>query len=410
MKVLLQIILAVLARLTLRRYHPRIIGITGNVGKTSTKQAIYAVLSSAHNVRAGEKSYNNELGVPLTVLGIPHGGKNPFLWLYLIVGACFRLIWTRYPDILVLELGVDKPGDMGYLLSVVRPDIGVFTAIGEIPVHVENFASRDQLIQEKLKLARALPPEGRLIVNAEVPAWAEARKNSKTPVFTYGFSAGSDVRIGTPEYRFSEAGGVKKPIGIVFKITYKGSTVPFRLDNALHLESGAYIAAAACAVGLVMGMNLVEISSAIATRYIAPDGRLRLKEGIRGCIVLDDTYNASPSSTDAALSALQALPAKRKIAVLGDMLELGTYSEEAHRAIGKKASEVCDILVTVGTRMRFASAEAKAVGFKEGDRLFSFDTSVEAGKALSELVQEGDLVLAKGSRGMRMESAIDEIT
>lgn len=395
MKDMLKTFLAVLARLTLKRYTPRVIGITGNAGKTGTKEAVYAMVSAKFRARRGEKSFNNEFGVPLTILGITHPGKSALRWFFALLLACARLVWTRYPDVLVLEMGVDTPGDMEYLLSVVCPDIAVFTSMGDIPVHVERFAHREELIQEKLKLGYETAKKGTVIINADVRAWSPLEKS--THVMTYGFANEVDVKIHKPEYRM--------PAGITFKLEHKGSIVPFRLDGTMGLEPGAYAAAAACAVGLSLGMNLVEISSAL-TRYRHPKGRLCMLDGLKGSFVLDDTYNASPSSTDVALSALAAIPAKRKIAALGDMLELGQFSEEAHREAGRKATKICDVLMTVGTRMRFAADEAAAHGFRRNENLFSFDTSEDAGEALAKTIREGDLVLVKGSQGMRMEKAV----
>jgi UDP-N-acetylmuramyl pentapeptide synthase len=155
-------------------------------------------------------------------------------------------------------------------------------------------------------------------------------------------------------------------------------------------------------------MRLEEIVMALRF-FVPPNGRLKLIEGLRGSHILDDTYNASPSSTETALETLSAITAKRRIAALGDMLELGSYSEEAHRQIGVKASSVCDILVVVGARMRFVSDEAVARGFEAGKEFFACDTSQEAGALLAKIVREGDVVLVKGSQSMRMEKAVKDI-
>lgn len=408
MKTALQYILATLARLTIHRYRPKVVCVTGNVGKTTTKEAIVSVLSSAFRVQTSEKNYNNEFGVPLTILGMRAGGKNPALWVWGILAAGAKLLYWRYPEIVVLEMGVDKPGDMEYLLSLVRPDIAVFTFLGDIPVHVANFSSKEALLHEKLKLAWAVPENGTVIINADVPAWAEAQREAKAHVLTYGFSNDADIKIESPEYRFAQKSGQEIPVGIALKLGYKGSVVPFRVDGVLHLQSGAATAAAACAVGVACGMNLVEISSALS-RFVAPKGRLALLEGARHSAILDDTYNASPSATQIALETLAALPGKRKIAALGDMLELGNLTEEAHRKAGEEAARSCDILITVGPHMRFAAQEATTKGFKEGENLFQCATSKEAGALLARMVQEGDVVLVKGSQGMRMEKAVEQI-
>lgn len=406
MKKYLQIILALLARLTVRRYTPTVICITGNVGKTSTKEAVFAVVSSNFSARKSEKNYNNEIGVPLTILGIHSCGKNIFGWAIQCMYACLKIIWTRYPKVLVLEMAVDKPGDMEYLLSIVTPTIAVFTSMGEIPVHVENFINAQAMIREKLKLAHAVEKSGFVIVNDDVAAWKEMK--TKGTVVRYGVAPDADVKIYTPEYRFSTEEGVSAPIGITFKMEHKGSTVPFRLDGTFGMASGTYAAATACAVGMVLEMNLVAIAAALQ-HYVPPKGRLKLIEGIKGSFILDDTYNASPVSMEVALETLSMFPAERKIAVLGDMLELGKFTEEAHRAAGKKAVSACTILVTVGERMRFAADEAKAHGFIENKNLFSFDTAKDAGKWMVSTIQENDLVIVKGSQGMRMEHVVKDI-
>lgn len=408
MKRVIQTILATLARLTLARYTPRVIAVTGNVGKTSAKEAIYAVVSSQFSTRKSEKNYNNEIGVPLTIIGATSAGKSMLGWIVRIGRACINLVWCRYPEVLILEMGVDKPHDMDHLLSIVRPNIAVYTAIGEIPVHVENFMNAQAVIREKIKLAAALGKADTVIINRDVSAWNDIREKTKAAILTYGFGDGAAVYMHTPEYRFESRNGRQVPIGITCKMEYKGNVVPFRLDGVFGMMSGSYTVAAACAVGVTLGMNLVEIASALQA-YVPPRGRLQLFEGLRGSFILDDTYNASPASMDVALHTLQAIPGTRKIAVLGDMLELGSYSEEAHRNIGKKAADMCDIVVTVGNRMRFAADELIARNFKEHVSVFSFDTSMDAGDALAGMIREGDLILVKGSQSMRMEYAVKNI-
>lgn len=392
----------------LARYKPKIIGVTGSVGKTSTKDAIYCVLSTEFKVRKSEKSYNNEIGLPSAILGISSGGKNIFRWLFRFFKILSELIRTDYPDILILEMGVDKPKDMDYLLKIVRPDIAVFTSVGEIPSHIENFLNRESLLKEKAKLALAVPKQGFVVYDSDSPGWSLFLGKIKAKTMTYGLLGGPDIKIHQPEVRFAlSQDGAEKPIGIAFKIEHKGHTVPFRVDN-MFADSGAYATGAACAVGVILGMNLIEISSALAG-YTLPRGRMNLLEGIKGTLILDDTYNSSPSSLRSALDALQSLPAKRKIAVLGDMLELGVYSEEAHREAGRQAAKICEAICVVGARMDFARDELSARGFKENENIFSFENSESAGLALKNIIKDGDLILVKGSQGMRMEKAVKEI-
>jgi len=197
-----------------------------------------------------------------------------------------------------------------------------------------------------------------------------------------------------------------KPIGVSFKLHYGlNSFVPVDIKGSLG-KSQAYAAAAAAAVGIAMGMNLVEISDALSY-YEGPKGRLRILAGIKHSWLIDDTYNASPASTHLALGVLRELSAKRRIAVLGDMLELGKYTIEAHRVAGNLAGRFVDILVCVGSRAKFI---ADAAGNQmPAENIYTFETSDEAKKKVQELIKEGDLVLIKGSQGMRMEKIVEEI-
>lgn len=407
MRKIILYILKILARAMLARYKPKIIGVTGSVGKTGTKDAIHCVLAAKFKVRKSEKSYNNEIGLPLTVLGISSSGKNIFGWLFQLLKALARLVYTNYPEILVLEMGVDKPKDMDYLLKIIKPDVAVLTSVGEIPVHVENFTHRESLLKEKAKLALAVPKHGFIVYDNDSPDWPLFLEKARAGVMTFGFVNSADIKIHSLERRLAGGEEFAKPLGIAFKIEYKGNTVPFRIDN-VFADAGAYLAGAACAVGVIFEMNLIEISSAFS-HYAPPRGRMNLLDGIKGSLILDDTYNSSPSSLRSALDTLRILPAKRKIAVLGDMLELGEYSESAHRSAGRQAAKICDTVFAVGVRMGFLRYELSAHGFKEGENLFYFESSEPAGFELKNIVKEGDLILVKGSQGMRMEKAVKEI-
>lgn len=412
----MQSILKILARRTLWRYRPFIAGITGSVGKTSTKEAIFAVLKSKFVVRTSEKNYNNEFGLPLTILGIRHGGRNPFKWLLMLFGALNTAFFRRksYPEVLLLEYGVDRPGDMDYLLSIAKPDLAVVTAIGEIPVHVEFFKDPEEVVKEKAKLVSALPPDGYAVLNHDDVAVYDMKRQTVAESLTYGFEEHADLRIINyePHLTKDEEWG-DMPLGISLKLEYNGSVVPVRLRDVFG-EAQAYAVSAACAAGLVMNINLVEASEALRD-YTSTPGRLRLLRGVKHTLVLDDTYNAAPESMRAALDTLKSLPAHRKVAVLGDMLEIGRYAEQAHRAIGDQAAEFVDLLLCVGPRAKFIAEEALTRGVEPHARrlmpgqVLKFDDSISAGKALDPLIREGDLILVKGSQAMRMERVVREV-
>ncbi|MBI3631128.1 MAG: hypothetical protein HY221_02215 [Candidatus Sungbacteria bacterium] len=202
-KSILQKILAVLARATIRAYKPVVVGITGSVGKTSTRLATYAVVKKKFRVRTAEKNYNNEIGLALTILGIPHYGRNIFGWISGLAPAAMRLVIRnpRYPEILVLEYGVDRPGDMDYLVSLARPEVAVVTAIGEVPAHVEFFENPEALAREKAKLVAALPSAGFAILNHDDYAAYDMRGSTPARVITFGQEEHAEVRMDNYEFR-----------------------------------------------------------------------------------------------------------------------------------------------------------------------------------------------------------------
>ena len=413
---ILQKVLAILARAVIKKYNPIIIGITGSVGKTSTKEAIFAVLKNKYRVRTAEKNYNNEIGLPLTILGIQHYGRKILGWLSALIRVAIGVYLRKspYPEILILEYGVDRPGDMDYLLSVARPKIAVVTAIGDVPVHVEFFKDPEELVEEKTKLVAALPADGTAILNHDDYAVYDMGEKTKVHVTTFGIEERADLRITNYELRIAKDAELgDTPEGIAFKIEYDGKVVPIRLNGALGIAQ-AYSASAAAAVGIILGLNLVEISEALR-EYTPPPGRLRLIKGIKNSFILDDTYNASPESTRVALETLKNIPAKRKIAVLGDMLEIGKYTEQAHRTVWDWTAEFVDLLFTVGPRAKFIADEAQTRGIEkdarrlEPNQVFKYDDSLSAGRALDPLIQPGDLILVKGSQAMRMEKTVEEI-
>ncbi len=415
MKHLLQNIIAILAKVTLWRYCPMVVAITGSVGKTSTKDAIFTALKAKYRVRRSEKNFNTEIGVPLTILGLSHYGRNIFKWLFALFRAGFRVLLRvhEYPEVLVLEMGADRPGDIAYLTKLTRPLVGVITTIGEIPVHVEFFDDPMALAREKAKLIQALPVSGYAVLNADDPAVTEIAGSSRAHRMYYGFGEDADLRIknyeldinARPDQRGARA-------GMRFQVEHGGRLIRIELANTFG-QHQAYAAAAAVAVGLVFNMSLIEMAEALK-HYESPPGRLKLLQGNKGTWILDDTYNASPVSTRAALDVLKEFPAKRRIAVLGDMLELGKYTEAAHRVIGDEVAEVSDLFFAVGERMKFAMNEAMAAGIENRRQLnasqaFWFATSKEVGPKLEAILQPGDVVLIKGSQSMRMERVVEEI-
>lgn len=401
---ILKLILKNLAILTRKKYKPTIIGITGSVGKTSTKEAIYMVLKNERKTRRSQGNFNNEIGLPLTILGDYHEIKGFFFWPKVFWKSFWQLVFTNknYPEILVLEMAADRPGDITYLNKIAQPQIGVITAIGEIPVHVEFYSSPEAVAREKAKLIEELPAKGFAVLNCDDPVVWSLRHRTRAHLVSYGFSEEAQIQVVNWEWKIEEG----KIEGMTFKISYGGTLIPFRLKKTFG-EPQIYAATAAIAVGLIFGINLVKISEALE-EYEPLVGRGRLLKGVKNSLILDDSYNASPLSMRAALETLKSLPAKRKVAVLGDMLEIGKYSTEVHQAIGEIAGKIVDILFCIGPRAKFIAEKAIDVGLNP-NCVKTFENSERAKKIVEREIKNGDLILVKGSHAMALEKIIEEI-
>jgi UDP-N-acetylmuramoyl-tripeptide--D-alanyl-D-alanine ligase len=396
------------AELVLKKYKPKIVAVTGSVGKTSAKDAIYSVLKTTYFVRKSEKSFNSEIGVPLTILGCKNGWNNPFLWLQNIAyGLELILVKHDYPEWLVLEVGADKPGDIKRVAAYVKPDVTVLTRFAKVPVHVEFFDGRDAVIREKGHLASALKPTGTLILNADDADVMRFKETAKSKVLTFGLENPADVSASNQRVAYEDKDEVRKPAGYTFKVDYRGNSVPIMINAAIGRQQ-IYPVLAAVAVGSALNINLVKIGEGLLS-HLPPRGRMNVIDGIKQSFVIDDTYNSSPVALYEALDAFDSIEASgRKIAVLGDMLELGKFSAEEHRSAGERISEAADMLVTVGVRAKGFAEGARAAKMDPTD-IHEFEDSRKAGQWLQNVVGKGDIVLAKGSQSIRMERVVEEI-
>ncbi|MAG12210.1 hypothetical protein CL630_00145 [bacterium] len=395
------------ARIVLRKYKPEVVAITGNVGKTATKDAICAVLSRNSFIGCGKKSFNSEIGIPLSVLGCENAWGSIRGWLKIIFeGLSLIFFKNHYPRTLVIEVGTDKPGDIKKITSWLTPDVVVVTSFPNVPVHIEFFDSREALIDEKTHLVHALKKEGLLVLNAddkEVLALKEIFPH-KTLTFSIGSSA--DIILTDPRIEYDRAGIL---VGMFGRVAYRENTAPLRIKEALgrHLF---YSMLAAFAVGVGKSINFVTALESLSD-FRFPSGRLNILDGINQSIILDDSYNASPIAMHAALDTLAEITVHgegRKIAVFGDMLELGKHSAEEHKKVGAQVAEMCDVLVTVGVRAQFIREMAHKKRMKK-KQMFHFDTSEKAGEFLKDFVEPNDVVLIKGSQSIRMEKAVKHI-
>ncbi|MFA5030041.1 MAG: UDP-N-acetylmuramoyl-tripeptide--D-alanyl-D-alanine ligase [Patescibacteria group bacterium] len=392
------------ARKTLKHYKPVVIGVAGSIGKTSTKEAIYAVLSKSMSVRKSAKSYNNEFGVPLTVLGLESAFSSPTKWLLTLMQAQSVALGNAidYPECIILEMGSDHLGDVHKLMSIAHPNIGVLTAIA--PVHLEFFETFQNVKMEESTIVRELDETDAAIVNGDdLETNAYAKKTSAESI-TFGFSESSQVR-GTDLKLFTqkENGG----FALSFKLHLGGETADVLLPHALS-TSHAYAALAAATVGKRLQMSISEIVLGLA-EFVPPPGRMRYIEGIKRTHIIDDTYNSSPMAAEAALDVLKDFPTKEKrYAVLGDMAELGQETKPLHLRVGSYMKGRTDILIAVGEKARDIAHGAREAGMKEED-VFSFALAEDAGKFLQDRIKENDAILIKGSQVARLEKVVKEV-
>jgi UDP-N-acetylmuramoyl-tripeptide--D-alanyl-D-alanine ligase len=345
----------------------RVVGITGSVGKTSTKQLTAAVLSRNFNVLKTEGNLNNEIGLPQTLLGL-----------------------TGRHQRAVLEMGMYARGEIAALCSIAQPSIGVVTNVG--PVHLERLGTIEAVAQAKSELVEALPGDGVAILNYDEPLVRQMAGRTRAQVLFYGLDPGAELWADNITSEGLE--------GVYFDLHYH--------DEALHVQvpllgrHSVHTALRAAAVGVVEGLGWDQIVEGLRDR--GAQLRLVAVPGPNGSTILDDTYNASPASTIAALNLLEDLGG-RKIAVLGDMLELGSYTEEGHRKVGLRAIDVADILVTVGKLGAMIGEEARRNGMP-ADRVRICASNEEAIQFLMDVILAGDMLLVKGSRGLHMEEIV----
>jgi len=405
-------ILTVEARLVLARYRPKIIAVTGTVGKTTTKDAIYKALSKRLHVRKNSKSLNSEIGVPLTILGLETGWSNPIHWLSnILIGLVEIIYWPKYPKYLVLEVGIDRPGDMEKVARWLKPDVAVLTAFGDVPVHVEFFDSPDQVAEEKSKLISHLKKDGAIILNADDEKVLKLKNRAEHRVYTFGKKNGEADIVASHysivyETSFGKDGhinsGHRIPHGVSFKINYNGNSIPMAIRGAIG-DQYVYPILAALATGISQNLPLVSMSEGLS-EFKAPKGRMNLLAGENDSIIVDDSYNSSPIAAASAVRNLTEIDnVGSKIAVLGDMTEIGRFSASEHRKIGSLIREnKIDILITVGRASELINEQAMEEGMAKSKN-YHFSTSTEAIQTVRNYLKLGNVILVKGSQAMRME-------
>jgi len=351
-----------------RRFAPLVVGVTGSIAKTSTKEAVAVVLATRFRTLRSEGNQNNEIGLPLTLmrLGPEH-------------------------EAVVLEMGMYVGGEIADLARMASPRIGVVTAVQ--PVHLSRIGSLEAIEAAKGELLDALPSDGTAILNADDPIVRRMGARSVARSVSYGFAADADVG--------AEAVTSAGLDGMRFVLRVSGVRRPMTIPTLGRLS--VHNALAAAAVGRAANLSLDEIAAGLATGWSAPH-RVQLVR-LGSVTLVDDTYNASPRSVVAALELLAGLPGRRG-AVLGEMLELGDASDEGHRVVGEAAARMVDWLVVVGVGASGIAEGAQAAGMDPASILRVRDADV-ALEAIPPRLRDGDVVLVKASRGMALDRVVD---
>lgn len=355
-----------IARYWRRKLDLRVVGITGSVGKSTTKEMVSEVLSTRYRTLKSPGNLNNEIGLPLTMLRLSAGYQRA-----------------------VFEMGLYVPGEIAFLCDIALPQVGVVTNIGT--VHAERAGSQEAIARGKAELVQALPPapDGVAILNFDDPWVRQMEEKTKARVFFYGLSREANL------WADNVVGlGLE---GIRFRLHYQGETLHVRIP--LIGRHSVHTALRAAAVGLMEGMNWQEILEGLNQGHTQL--RLAAVRSQTGALLLDDTYNASPESMLAALNLLDELEG-RKVAVLGDMLELGPYERGGHEMVGLRAAQVANVLLTLGERAHMIAEAARRAGMKNSAivEFNEFDPLIDW---LRVNLTKEDAVLIKGSHGLRMD-------
>jgi UDP-N-acetylmuramoyl-tripeptide--D-alanyl-D-alanine ligase len=353
-------------------YDVRVVGITGSLGKSSTKEVIAAVLSQRFGTIRSRASYNNEIGLPLTLLEI-----------------------TPDTEVAILEMGgAYRFGEISELAQTARPDIGVVTNVSHS--HLQRMGSLEAIAQTKAELPASLPADGVALLNGDDFRVRAMGENCKARVVYYGLAPDCEVRA-----RQVVSHGLD---GISFLLEMDDEE--HHLNVPLIGAHSVHTVLASLATGRALGMRLDEMLPGFQDPTIQL--RLLTLPGVNSSTLVDDTYNANPTSCLAALNLLSELEGRRRVAIFGDILELGDFEDEGHRIVGRRAAAVVDRLITVGPKARIIAEAGRESGLDESN-VTAFEDKAGAIPELPDLIQQGDIVLIKGSRGVRMEDVVEAL-
>ncbi|MGD2294471.1 MAG: UDP-N-acetylmuramoyl-tripeptide--D-alanyl-D-alanine ligase [Candidatus Aminicenantes bacterium] len=365
--------LQILAHKTLAASDCRVVGITGSIGKTTTKEFTFRLVSENYKVLKSEGNYNNHLGLPLSLLKL-----------------------TSKHEIAVLEMGMSHAGEIAALTRTAQPDVAVITNIK--PVHLEFFDSIEDIALAKKEILDGTKSEGTAVLNGDDPLVQEIAKDWSGQKILFGRSGASAIRAQDIEKR-----GLA---GMSFRFVYGKESVQVRLPFFYDTYLENFLAAAAVAYALAVPLPNLLARTQTLQPFTMRGVHHKLENGIH---LIDDSYNSNPAALISALESLARFPVQRKIAVLGDMLELGNNTDEFHRQAGRAVVQNnWDVLITVGELSQKMAEGARSEGQKKKD-IISFQDSGEAARNIKQFIREGDLILVKGSRGLRMEKIVKSL-
>lgn len=406
----------------IKKHKPFIIGVTGNLGKTSTKDIIFEVLKNNPEcllVRKTEKSLNSEYGVPLTIIGSKSGWNSIFKWIDVIAKGAQVYFSKNYPKILILEIGADRPGDISSITKWLKFDIGVLTQFAEYPVHVENFNNdKSLLVREKRYLIENIKNDGKLIFNAscmDSVKMIEDAKAAKTlknniEIISFGKNLG-DYDVSNIKNKYEN-----RSVEAEVFITKESKIINLVCPN-IWGDAAIWTSLPAIIIGDIFKIQTNTILESIQNSKRSL-GRMNILNSEWGQTIVDDTYNSSPLAVKNGLDVLGEIKEKnpnvQTVAILADMMELGEYSVEAHRSIGDSVvKNKVDILFTVGTRSRNIKNRAMEL-FMVEDNIVEYDNSKMLAKDITNYCTDGTIspdavIYVKGSQSMRMERVVAQI-
>lgn len=398
LKKLVAIKLKFAAKILLFRIKPEVIAVTGSAGKTTTTKLIKEILTTEFDVLLSKEGYNTELGAILALFKLEAPVKTNSIssWLRIIIKSYkYALSVQDYPEKIVVEMGADSPGDIEFLVKTFKPTKGVVLTV--LPVHLKDFKSVEDIALEKGRLVSGVRKNGKVFLNCD----DKLVKDMLAP---------KDVKkifFGTHEKCNIRAENINSDLlGISFDLV-EGKDIT-KIKTMLYGDHMIYPILAAISVARADHISMDKIKK-VLLKFKPENGRMNIIEGINESIIIDDSYNANPESTIKALEFLSRQKG-RHVSVLGSMNELGDYEKQGHELVGKKASEVSDLIITVGeVAGKYLAESAISSGFSKSN-IKSFSDSSEAGKYVASIIKKGDIVLCKGSQnGVRVEKVVRKI-